>query len=151
MTISPDPLSLMRREADASRPARVRSVGRFTSVAVVAVALVVGGCGHVAILPDEAFRNVIPANAQLQDETTDDGASLIEDGERLVLRTFTPVPPAKATDVLTALVDEGERDGWVFTEETATRAVGTKDIDGWPWMVSLTVRDGSVRQLFAGR
>lgn len=126
---------------------RDRCIARIVLVTVV---VIVAGCG-AAILPDEAFRSAIPANAQLQDEFSDDGSSLIEGGERVVLRTFVPIPPADAVDVLAELVEEGERHGWVFTEHTPTQAVAIKEIDGWPWMVSLAVRDGTVQQLFGGR
>jgi hypothetical protein len=129
------------------RPGRTRCIAK---IVLVAVAATVAGCG-APILPDEAFRYAIPANAQLVNEVTGDGSSLIEDGERVVLRTFVPTPPAEAEDVLAALVEDGERDGWVFTEHTATRAVATKEIDGGPWMVSLAIRDGMIQQLFAGR
>lgn len=124
--------------------------GCIAKTVLVAIAVTVAGCG-APILPDEAFRNAVPANAQLEDEVIDDGSSLIEGGERVVLRTFVPTPPAEAADVLAVLVEEGERDGWVFSEHTATHAIATKEIDGWPWMVSLAIRDGTVQQLFAGR
>ena len=119
-------------------------------MALFSVAVVVVGCA-TSVLPDEPFRDVVPANARLLNEVTDDGSSLIEGGEQVVLRTFVPVPPAEETDVLAALVEEGERYGWVFTEHTSAQAVATKEIDGWSWMVSLAVRDGTVQQLFAGR
>ena len=103
------------------------------------------------MLADEAFRHFIPANAELVDEVVDDGGSLTVDGERTVLRTFGPVPPADASDVLAALVAEGEVDGWVFTDRSSALAVGTKEFEGRPWMVSVAVSDGTVQQLFAGR
>lgn len=129
------------------RRSRDRCIAR---IVLVTVAVIVAGCG-APILPFEAFRSAIPANARLQDEFSDDGSSLIEGGERVVLRTFAPIPPAEAVDVMTALVEEGERHAWVFTEHTTTQAVAIKEIDGRPWMVSLAVRDGTVQQLFAGR
>ena len=121
-------------------------------VLMVAAILVAAGCGRdPQVLPDEAFRNIVPANAELLDEDVDDGSSLTVDGERTVLRTFVPVPPADASEVLSVLVAEGEGDGWLFTERSAALAVGTKEIEGRPWMVSVVVKDDAVEQLFAGR
>jgi hypothetical protein len=110
------------------------------------------GCGRSPeVLTDEAFRNVIPANAKLLDEAVDDGSSVTMDGERTVLRTFVPTPPAELSDVLAVLVAEGVSDGWLFTDRSATLAVGTKEIDGRPWMASVAVSGDTVRQLLAGR
>jgi len=121
-------------------------------VAVVIITVCAAGCGQdPQVLQDEAFRNVIPTNAQLYDEVVGDGSSIIMEGERSVLRTFVPTPPADATEVFATLVEEGESDGWVFTDRSSTLAVGTKEVDGRPWMVSLVVSDSSVQQLFAGR
>jgi len=121
-------------------------------VLAAAAIFAAAGCGqNPQVLSDEAFRNITPANAELVDEVVDDGSSLTIDGERTVLRTFASVPPADTSDVLAALVAEGEGDGWRFTERSATLAVGTKEIDGRPWMVSVDVSDDTVRQLFAGR
>ncbi len=103
------------------------------------------------MLTDEAFRNVIPANAELLDEAVDDGSSISIDGERTVLRTFAPTPPAEVSDVLEVLVAQGESDGWLFTDRSATLAVGTKEINGRPWMASVAVSGGTVQQLLAGR
>ena len=120
--------------------------------ATAIVAAFAAGCGQSPqVLTDEAFRNIIPANAELLDEAVDDGSSLSIDGERTVLRTFAPTPPAEVSDVLAVLVAEGESDGWLFTDRSATLAVGTKEIDGRPWMVSVGVSDDTVQQLFAGR
>lgn len=121
-------------------------------VAAAILAAVAAGCGQSPqVLTDEAFRNVIPANAELLDEAVDDGSSLSIDGERTVLRTFAPTPPAEVSDVLAVLVAEGESDGWLFTDRSATLAVGTKQIDGRPWMASLAVSGDTVQQLLAGR
>ena len=121
-------------------------------VAAAILAAVAAGCGQSPqVLTDEAFRNVIPANAELLDEAVDDGSSLSIDGERTVLRTFAPTPPAEVSDVLAVLVAEGESDGWLFTDRSATLAVGTKEIDGRPWMASVAVSGDTVQQLLAGR
>ena len=121
-------------------------------VAAAILAAVAAGCGQSPqVLTDEAFRNVIPANAELLDEAVDDGSSLSIDGERTVLRTFAPTPPAEVSDVLAVLVAEGESDGLLFTDRSATLAVGTKQIDGRPWMASLAVSGDTVQQLLAGR
>jgi hypothetical protein len=119
---------------------------------VVGAILVAAGCAKdVSVLSDEAFRNVVPANAELLDEAVDDGDSLTVDGERTVLRTFAPLPPAATSDVFEVLLAEGENDGWLFVDRSAMLAVGTKEIDGRPWMVSVAVSDDTVQQLFAGR
>lgn len=119
------------------------------ALSVIAVSAV--ACGSPQVLRDEPFRNVVPANAQLSDELVDDGSSIIVNGERSVLRTFVPIPPADAAAVLASLVETGESHGWVFTDRSPTLAIGTKEIDGRLWMVSLAVEDNGVQQLFAGR
>lgn len=48
-----------------------------------------------------------------------------------------------ASDVFAVLVAEGD-DGRLFTGRSTTFAVGTKEIDGRPWMVSVAVSDGNV-------
>jgi hypothetical protein len=123
---------------------------------VIASAVIFGVCAAACgsgphVLGDQAFRNTVPANAELLDEAVDDGSSLTVDGERTVLRRFAPIPPADGSDVVAALVVEGESDGWRFSERSPTLAVGTKEIDGRPWMVSVIVSDDTVQQLFAGR
>ncbi len=157
------PLSLMKHLLGGLRPRSAPGAPtaalhvlprRFVEVAVAVVIITVcaAGCGQdPQVLQDEAFRNVIPTNAQLYDEVVGDGSSIIMEGERSVLRTFVPTPPADATEVFATLVEEGESDGWVFTDRSSTLAVGTKEVDGRPWMVSLVVSDSSVQQLFAGR
>ncbi len=63
-----------------------------------------------------------------------------------------PRSPAElGSDVLAVLVAEGESDGWLFTDRSATLAVGTKEIDGRPWMASVAVSGDTVQQLLAGR
>lgn len=128
-----------------------RRLAQMMAAAAI-LAAVAAGCGQSPqVLTDEAFRNVIPANAELLDEAVDDGSSLSIDGERTVLRTFAPTPPAEVSDVLAVLVAEGESDGWLFTDRSATLAVGTKEIDGRPWMASVAVSGDTVQQLLAGR
>jgi hypothetical protein len=128
-----------------------RRIAQMMAAAAM-VAACAAGCGQSPeVLTDEAFRTIIPDNAELVDEVVDDGSSLTVDGERTVLRTFAPTPPAAASDVLAVLVAEGEDDGWLFTEPSTTLAVGTKEIDGRQWMVSVAVSDDTVQQLFAGR
>ena len=128
-----------------------RRLAQMMAAAAI-LAAVAAGCGQgPQVLTDEAFRNVIPANAELLDEAVDDGSSLSIDGERTVLRTFAPTPPAEVSDVLAVLVAEGESDGWLFTDRSATLVVGTKQIDGRPWMASVAVSGDTVQQLLAGR
>lgn len=121
------------------------------AVAVILATFATGCAGDPEVLPNEAFRSFVPENALLYDETVDDGSSLVEGGEQSVLRTFVPKPPADEADVLAVLFHEGEREGWALDERSATLAVGTKEIEGWPWMVSLVIDDGTVKQLFSGR
>lgn len=134
-------------EAVASQPRRLAQI--VMAAAVIAVSAV--ACGSPQVLPDEPFRSVVPANAQLTDELVDDGSSIIVDGESSVLRTFVPIAPADAVAVSASLVETGESLGWVFADRSPFLAVGTKEIDGRLWMVSLVVRDDGVQQLFAGR
>jgi hypothetical protein len=135
------------------RSAAVAAFGkRLAAITFVAVTLVAAGCENdPQVLPSDTFRNVVPANAELVDEVEDDGSSLTIDGERTVLRTFAPTPPAAASDVLEELVVEGEIDGWLFAETSPSLAVGTKEIDGRPWMASVSVTGTTVQLLFAGR
>ena len=151
-----EPLPDSRRSVPLRSPILATLAIRQRLARMVAAAAILAaftaGCGQSPqVLTEEAFRNVIPANAELLDEAVDDGSSLTIDGERTVLRTFAPTSPAEVSDVLAVLVAEGEDDGWLFTDRSATLAVGTKEIDGRPWMVSVVVGDDTVQQLFAGR
>jgi hypothetical protein len=128
-----------------------RRFGEAIAGAALCAAITVGCAQSTEVLPNEAFRNFVPLNAELLDEAVDGGDSLTIDGESSVLRTFDPVPPAEAPDVFEVLVAEGEDNGWSFTDRSTSLAVATKDVDGRPWMVSIAVEDDTVRQLFAGR
>jgi hypothetical protein len=128
-----------------------RSIRGLATVAAAAAIVATAGCGDSEVLSGDAFRNAVPANAELVDEFVDDGSSITIDGERTVLRTFAPTPPADTSDVLEALIAEGENDGWRFTDRSTSRAVGTKEIDGQPWSVSVSINAEAVHQLFAGR
>lgn len=125
---------------------------------VVAASIIVGAAAILAacqddqqILADDPSRTDVPAEATLVSESVDAGSGVIKDGEQTVLRVFEPVPPSTADDVADALVASGSGAGWEFGPVLDGNAVGTKSIDGRPWMVSVTIRDGTVTQLFAGR
>lgn len=129
---------------------------RFTVLAVAAgivvVAAVFAECRNdPQILTNDPSRTVVPSVATLVSESVHAGSGVIEDGERTVLRVFEPVPPATTRDVADALIAVGSDVGWKFGPLLNGNAVGTKTIGGRPWMVSVTIQDDSVTQLFAGR
>lgn len=131
---------------------------RLPSAWVVAAGIVIGAAAILAacqdkeqILANDPSRTDVPAEATLVSESVDAGSGVIKDGERTVVRVFEPVPPATADDVADALVASGSDAGWEFGPVQDGNAVGAKSIDGRPWMVSVSIRDGTVTQLFAGR
>lgn len=125
---------------------------RALIIATLAAAVLLVGCGsQESILSDEPFRTVLPENAELLDETVDDGSSLIKDGERSVLRRFAPVPPAEPVDVLDALVAEGEATGWEVVDRSPSLVVARKEVEGRQWTASVAIDGERVRQLLAGR
>lgn len=142
-----------RRTVAQPRPRRpLNRRARALVVAALAATVLLAGCDRQEpILADEPFRLVVPDNAALVDEVADDGSSLIKDGERSVLRTFAPRPPAEPVDVVDALVAEGERTGWEVVERSPSSAVARKEVEGRQWMVSVSVEGDRVRQLLAGR
>jgi type IV pilus biogenesis protein CpaD/CtpE len=136
------------------RPGRPRdrhARARIVAVVVIASVLLAGCDSQERILTDEPFRMAVPDNAELIDEAVDDGSSLIKDGERSVLRSFAPRPPAEPADVLDALVAEGEATGWEVVERSPARAVALKEVEGRQWTASVSVEGERVRQLLAGR
>jgi hypothetical protein len=124
---------------------------RIVASLVIAAVLLAGCDSQERILTDEPFRMAVPGNAELVNEVVDDGSSLIKDGERSVLRSFAPRPPAEPADVLDALVAEAEATGWEVVERSPVRVVARKEVEGRWWTASVSVEDERVRQLLAGR
>lgn len=129
-----------------------RHVRPLIVATLVVVAALLSGCdSQVGILENEPFRMVVPENAELLDETVDDGSSLIKDGERSVRRRFVPRPPAEPADVLDALVAEGEATGWEVVDRSPSLVVARKEVEGRQWTASVAIDGERVRQLLAGR
>lgn len=144
----------MAASATCSRPGRPldRRVRALVAATLVAATALLNGCDRQEpILSDEPFRLIEPDNAELLDETVDDGSSLIKDGERSVRRRFAPIPPAEPADVLDALVAEGEASGWAVVDRSASLVVARKEVDGRQWVGSVAIDGGHVRQTLAGR